>query len=184
MDFVKLLLFAIGLCLPLASELHRSVSAVALKPLHGIGISLLAGAVQAALALGGIYLGSILKQGATGNAETLGIGLLVLVAIKMLIPLLAKKERPLYDISDWGTLISLLFALGINTLLGATGIGMMEETATKVAVIACVLFGGCGFFFSETGIILGRQGISIRHNTFMTASLLLFLAAIMWHVAF
>lgn len=134
--------------------------------------------------LGGLYLGKAMRFEPTELNNTIALALLVVVAVKIFLTMLSKKERPSYDLSRTATLLALCTALGINTFITGMGLGMSAEGIKQAVLTTNIAMAVCGLFFSELGIMLGRQKKSLRERRHWVVSILLYLAAIAWHVAF
>ena len=134
--------------------------------------------------LGGLFLGKALRFEPTELCGTIALALLVVVAVKMFITSLSKKERPGYDLSKAATVLTLGIALGINTFITGLGLGMSTDNMKRTVLTTSIAIAVCGLFFSETGIMLGRQKKDLRERRYWIVALLLYLASIAWHVAF
>lgn len=184
MQTIEYILLAIALGIPLMIELRRSSEASNIKSIRGLGISVAVSALQVALILGGLYLGKALRFEPTELCGTIALALLVVVAVKMFITSLSKKERPSYDLSKTATVLTLGIALGINTFITGLGLGMSTDNINRSALTTSISIAVCSLFFSEIGIMLGRQKKALRERRHSMVALLLYLAAIAWHVAF
>lgn len=165
-------------------ELRRSATATDIKSLRGLGISVTICVFQAALMLGGIYLGKALRIEPTELNDTVALALLVVVAVKLFITTLSKKERQNYDLTRTATIFALSIALAINTLITGIGLGMATNNMKATLITLCVAIAVSSLFFNEIGIMLGRQKKKLREKRHQTVAILLYLAAIAWHVAF
>lgn len=165
-------------------ELRRSSAVSNIKSINGIGISVAVSVLQIALMLGGFYLGKTLRFEPAELCGTIALALLVVVAVKMFITSLSKKERPSYDLSKAATVLPLGIALGINTFITGLGLGMSTDNTKRAALTTSIAIAVCSLLFSEIGIMLGRQNKALREKRQWMIALLLYLAAIAWHVAF
>ena len=184
MEILETLLFSLSLCLPVVMEMRRAADASSIKSLQGLGISLAASVIQIALVLGGLFLGKALHFEPAEMCGTIALALLVVVAVKMFITSLSKKERPGYDLSKTATVLALCVALAINTFITGIALGMSTDNMKTTTITAAVSVAVFGLLFSEIGVMLGRQKKTIREKRHWIVALLLYLAAIAWHVAF
>ena len=184
MQTIEYIILSIALSIPLMIELRRSSAASNIKPVGGLGISMAVSIIQVALMLGGLFLGKALRFEPTELCGTIALALLVVVAVKMFITSLSKKERPGYDLSKAATVLTLGIALGINTFITGLGLGMSTDNMKRTVLTTSIAIAVCGLFFSETGIMLGRQKKDLRERRYWIVALLLYLASIAWHVAF
>lgn len=184
MQTIEYIILSIALCIPLMIELRRSSAASNIKSISGLVISVAVSVIQIALMLGGLYLGKALRFEPTELCGTIALALLVVVAVKMFITSLSKKERPSYDLSKAATVLTLGIALGINTFITGLGLGMSTDNMKRTVMTTIIAIAVCSLLFSEIGIMLGRQNQILRERRHWIVSLLLYLAAIAWHVAF
>lgn len=184
MQTVEYILFSLALGIPLMIELRRSAAATDIKALQGIGISVTTCLFQTALMLGGLYLGKALQFEPSELNGTIALALLVVVAVKLFITTLSKKERQGYDLSKTATILALSIALGINTFITGVGLGMSTDNMKRTVITTGIAVAILGLLFSEVGIMLGRQKKDLREKKHQTVAILLYLAAIAWHVAF
>ena len=61
---------------------------------------------------------------------------------------------------------------------------MSSEDMKLTLITTIISIAVFSLFFSEIGIMLGRQKKDIREKRHLSVALLLYLAAIAWHVAF
>ena len=165
-------------------ELRRSSAASNIKSIDGIVISVAVSVIQITLMLGGLYLGKALRFEPTELCRTIALALLVVVAVKMFITSLSKKERPSYDLSKAATVLTLGIALGTNTFITGLALGMSTDNMKRTLLTTIIAIAVCSLLFSEIGIMLGRQNQALRERRHWIVSLLLYLAAIAWHMAF
>ena len=88
--------------------------------------------------------------------------------------------------NDIGTLAVRIVnrVLGINTFITGLGLGMSTDNTKRAALTTSIAIAVCSLLFSEIGIMLGRQNKALREKRQWMIALLLYLAAIAWHVAF
>ena len=106
MEIIKLILFSLALGIPLMVEMQRNSSASEIKSIRGVGISVTSCVLQTALMLGGLLLGKTMQFEPTEPNGTIALALLVVIAVKMFIFLLSKKEHPNYDLSKTATVFA------------------------------------------------------------------------------
>lgn len=184
MQTIEYIILSIALCIPLMIELRRSSAASNIKSIDGIVTSVAVSVIQITLMLGGLYLGKALRFEPTELCRTIALALLVVVAVKMFITSLSKKEHPSYDLSKAATVLTLGIALGINTFITGLGLGMSTDNMKRTLLTTIIAIAVCSLLFSEIGIMLGRQNQALRERRHWIVSLLLYLAAIAWHMAF
>lgn len=165
-------------------EMRRGAAAADIKSLRGLAISVTACIFQTALMLGGLWLGKALRFEPADLNASVALALLVVVAVKMFLTLFSKKERPAYDLSRTATVLALSIALGINTFISGVALGMTADNMSTALITFCIAVPLACLFFSEIGIMLGRQRKELREKRHHTIAILLYLAAIAWHVAF
>lgn len=181
---IKYILFCIALNMPLTVTLrHNSVSS-GIKSIAGLGISTTMCVIHTALTIGGLYLGMALRFEPSDLNDTTALALLVVVAAKLCMTTFSKQKQPIYDLSKPVTVFTLCIALGMNSFIAAMGLGMCAENSSRTILTLSIATTVLSLFFSELGIMLGCQDKGLREKKFMTVAILLYLAAIGWHVVF
>lgn len=160
---------------------YRCSEAKSIRLSSGILKVLLVAIIHVVLYYLGEMLGSILSFNSPCEPELykdintyIFLGLTTVVAIKMFTPYLRREPRlPVFDLSDFRSVLAMAVATGINTLLLGIGTGFVKQVGSSSALIwmlliTCTLLGTIGLMF-------GRQKVAIRPRRWMAVSCLLLL---------
>ena len=156
------------LAFALAMSVMVTVRGCALKtPIRltrGLAVSFLIALEHVLLILAGMYIGNMY------------LGLLVVVAFRMVIPAFRKKEKelPAYNIANWTTVLLLGVATGINTLFVGLGLGFRVSFAADLWRVAIPLF-VILFVLCYLAIMLGRQKKEMRARRWQLIAVLFLL---------
>lgn len=181
MSIVSYIVIALALGLSNMLLFYRCSEAKSIRLSSGILKVLLVAIIHVVLYYLGEMLGSILSFNSPSEPELykdintyIFLGLTTVVAIKMFTPYLRREPRlPVFDLSDFRSVLAMAVATGINTLLLGIGTGFVKQVGSSSAIIwilliTCTLLGTIGLMF-------GRQKVSIRPRRWMAVSCLLLL---------
>ena len=177
MSVIEYVILSFALAIPLEVTLRGCALKNPIRLTRGLGVSLLLALEHTALMVIGIYIGNLLRFDLPEYDNLVYLGLLLVVALRMFFPAFRKKDKPLppYDISNWGTVLLLGVATGVNTLFVGMGLGFRVDLATdlwKVAVPLLVVV----FLLGYWGIMLGRRKKEIRQRRWQLVAVLFLLA--------
>lgn len=181
MSIVSYIVIALALGLSNMLLFYRCSEAKSIRLSSGILKVLLVAIIHVVLYYLGEMLGSILSFYSPNEPELykdintyIFLGLTTVVAIKMFTPYLRREPRlPVFDLSDFRSVLAMAVATGINTLLLGIGTGFVKQEGSSSAIIwilliTCTLLGTIGLMF-------GRQKVAIRPRRWMAVSCLLLL---------
>ena len=155
MDFVELLLIAIGLSMDaFAVSICKGLSAKKLNWKHYVCIGAWFGDFQALMPTLGYFLGSSFEKYITSFDHWIAFALLSLIGLNMLREGLSKEETEAEDASF--TFRSML-VLAIATSIDALAVGITFGLLPDVRILPSALLIGCTtFIFSAVGLKVGN----------------------------
>ncbi len=159
MKVIEYILLSGALTLPMMYTLRNSAEKVPLRLSRGLAVALLLALEQSLLALLGLFLGNMLRLGMPEYDKLVFLGILLMVAIRMVLSVTGKKQKkePLvFDISRWGTVLLMGIATGTNAFLTGLGLGFIALISADALSVAIPLF-LLALIFSYWGVMLGRQ---------------------------
>lgn len=148
----------------------------------GLWLSFFVAAMQAALFLGGMAIGNLLRfelpdnPDAFTNANALiFFGLTIFVMLRMLLPYLRREPKlPLFDLTNDKIRFALALTAAINPLLVGLGAGFVASSAQFSIVLPLVML-VLMWLFGYWGIMLGRRKVTMRPRRWMIVSCALLL---------
>ena len=103
------------------------------------------------------------------------LGLTIFVTLRMLIPYLKRKPQlPTFDLRNWGSAIAMSVASGINVLLVGLGLGFVTPLTGHIHWAIWPLFISTTLL-GYTGIMFGRQKVTMRPRRWMIIACILLL---------
>ena len=162
--------------------MRRCAETTPVKLTKGLAIMFVTAVIYVLLFILGITLGDLLRiEGADAPqlyARTnayIFLGLAIFVALRMLLPHLKRKPQlPVFDLRNWSSVIAMSVASGINVLLIGLGLGFVMPIAGHVHWAIWPLFIS-SVLLGYTGIMFGRQKVTIRPLRWMIVACILLL---------
>ncbi len=162
--------------------MRRCAETTPVKLTKGLAIMFVTATIYVLLFILGITLGDLLRiEGADAPqlyARTnayIFLGLTIFVALRMLLPHLKRKPQlPVFDLRNWSSVIAMSVASGINVLLIGLGLGFVMPIAGHVHWAIWPLFIS-SVLLGYTGIMFGRQKVTIRPLRWMIVACILLL---------
>ncbi len=162
--------------------MRRCAETTPVKLTKGLAIMFVTAIIYVLLFILGITLGDLLRiEGADAPqlyASTnayIFLGLTIFVALRMLLPHLKRKPQlPVFDLRNWSSVIAMSVASGINVLLVGLGLGFVMPLAGHVHWAIWPLFIS-SVLLGYTGIMFGRQKVTIRPLRWMIVACILLL---------
>lgn len=162
--------------------MRRCAETTPVKLTKGLAIMFVTAVIYVLLFILGITLGDLLRiEGADAPqlyARTnayIFLGLTIFVALRMLLPHLKRKPQlPVFDLRNWSSVIAMSVASGINVLLVGLGIGFVMPLAGHIHWAIWPLFIS-SVLLGYTGIMFGRQKVTIRPLRWMIVACILLL---------
>lgn len=162
--------------------MRRCAETTPVKLTKGLAIMFVTATIYVLLFILGITLGDLLRiEGADAPqlyARTnayIFLGLTIFVALRMLLPHLKRKPQlPVFDLRNWGSVLAMSVASGINVLLVGLGLGFVMPPAGHVHWAIWPLFIS-SVLLGYTGIMFGRQKVTIRPLRWMIVACILLL---------
>lgn len=155
MDFVELLLIAIGLSMDaFAVSICKGLSAKKLSWKHYVCIGAWFGGFQALMPTLGYFLGSSFEKYITSFDHWIAFALLSLIGINMLREGLSKEET---EAEDASFAFRSMLVLAIATSIDALAVGITFGLLPDVQILPSALLIGCTtFIFSAVGLKVGN----------------------------
>ena len=162
--------------------MRRCAETTPIKLTKGLAIMFVTATIYVLLFILGITLGDLLRiEGADAPqlyARTnayIFLGLTIFVALRMLLPHLKRKPQlPVFDLRNWSSVIAMSVASGINVLLVGLGLGFVMPLAGHIHWAIWPLFIS-SVLLGYTGIMFGRQKVTIRPLRWMIVACILLL---------
>ena len=162
--------------------MRRCAETTPVKLTKGLAIMFVTATIYVLLFILGITLGDLLRiEGADAPqlyARTnayIFLGLTIFVALRMLLPHLKRKPQlPVFDLRNWSSVIAMSVASGINLLLVGLGLGFVMPLAGHIHWAIWPLFIS-SVLLGYTGIMFGRQKVTIRPLRWMIVACILLL---------
>lgn len=190
MSLFAYIIIAIALALNILIALRPCAERFPIRLTRGLVLSLLVAVVYAGFLWLGISLGNIIRydspieEGLYDDVNQLVfIGLIILVAVKIMFPVLRKKhqEVPIFDISRWGIVLLLAIATGVNAFLIGLAFGFVQSIEGqfwKATVPMMVTV----FLLAYLAIMMGRQKKTLKERRWTLLSALMLLVAIFFQL--
>lgn len=161
---------------------RRCAETTPIKLTKSIAIVFFMASIHALLFIIGIALGDLLRIEGTNAPQLYAhtnayifLGLTLFVALRMLLPYLKRNPQlPVFDLRNWASVTAMSVASGINVLLVGLGLGFAMPLAGHIhwaiwpLIISTLLLG-------YTGIMFGRQKVTMRPRRWMIVACILLL---------
>lgn len=162
--------------------MRRCAETTPVKLTKGLAIMFVTATIYVLLFILGITLGDLLRIEGTDAPQLYArtnayifLGLTIFVALRMLLPHLKRKPQlPIFDLRNWGSVLAMSVASGINVLLIGLGLGFVMPPAGHVHWAIWPLFIS-SVLLGYTGIMFGRQRVTIRPLRWMIVACILLL---------
>ena len=162
--------------------MRRCAETTPVKLTKGLAIMFVTATIYVLLFILGITLGDLLRIEGTDAPQLYArtnayifLGLTIFVALRMLLPHLKRKPQlPVFDLRNWGSVLAMSVASGINVLLVGLGLGFVMPIAGHVHWAIWPLFIS-SVLLGYTGIMFGRQKVTIRPLRWMIVACILLL---------
>lgn len=162
--------------------MRRCAETTPVKLTKGLAIMFVTAVIYVLLFILGITLGDLLRIEGTDAPQLYArtnayifLGLTIFVALRMLLPHLKRKPQlPVFDLRNWSSVIAMSVASGINVLLVGLGLGFVMPIAGHVHWAIWPLFIS-SVLLGYTGIMFGRQKVTIRPLRWMIVACILLL---------
>lgn len=149
---------------------------------RGLWLSFIVAGVQAALFLGGMAIGNLLRfelpdnPDAFTNANALiFFGLTIFVMLRMLLPYLRREPKlPLFDLTNDKVRVALALTAAVNPLLVGLGAGFVASSAQFNLILPLVMW-VLMWLLGYWGVMLGRRKVAMRPRRWMIVSSVLLL---------
>ena len=182
MSIATYIVLSIAFAIATMLLMRRCAETTPVKLTKGLAIMFVTATIYVLLFILGITLGDLLRiEGADAPqlyARTnayIFLGLTIFVALRMLLPHLKRKPQlPVFDLRNWSSVIAMSVASGINVLLIGLGLGFVMPIAGHVHWAIWPLFIS-SVLLGYTGIMFGRQKVTIRPLRWMIVACILLL---------
>ena len=162
--------------------MRRCAETTPVKLTKGLAIMFVTATIYVLLFILGITLGDLLRIEGTDAPQLYArtnayifLGLTIFVALRMLLPHLKRKPQlPVFDLRNWGSVLAMSVASGINVLLVGLGLGFVMPLARHIHWAIWPLFIS-SVLLGYTGIMFGRQKVTIRPLRWMIVACILLL---------
>lgn len=162
--------------------MRRCAETTPVKLTKGLAIMFVTATIYVLLFILGITLGDLLRIEGTDAPQLYArtnayifLGLTIFVALRMLLPHLKRKPQlPVFDLRNWSSVIAMSVASGINVLLVGLGLGFVMPLAGHIHWAIWPLFIS-SVLLGYTGIMFGRQKVTIRPLRWMIVACILLL---------
>ena len=162
--------------------MRRCAETTPVKLTKGLAIMFVTATIYVLLFILGITLGDLLRIEGTDAPQLYArtnayifLGLTIFVALRMLLPHLKRKPQlPVCDLRNWSSVIAMSVASGINVLLIGLGLGFVMPLAGHIHWAIWPLFIS-SVLLGYTGIMFGRQKVTIRPLRWMIVACILLL---------
>lgn len=162
--------------------MRRCAEATPVKLTKGIAIMLIVSAINSLLFLLGMSIGDLLRIEGSNAPEIYArtnayifLGMVVIVTLRMLLPYLRRKPQlAVFDLRNWGSIIAMAVANGINILLIGLGLGFVNALSNSIHWAVWPLFISI-LLLGYIGMMFGRQKVEMRPRRWMIVACILIL---------
>ena len=162
--------------------MRRCAEATPVKLTKGIAIMLIVSAINSQLFLLGMSIGDLLRIEGSNAPEIYArtnayifLGMGVIVTLRMLLPYLRRKPQlAVFDLRNWGSIIAMAVANGINILLIGLGLGFVNALSNSIHWAVWPLFIST-LLLGYIGMMFGRQKVEMRPRRWMIVACILIL---------
>ncbi len=149
---------------------------------RGLWLSFFVAAVQAALFMGSMAIGNLLRFELPDNPDAfrqanalIFFGLAIFVMLRMLLPYLRREPKlPLFDLTNDKIHIAMAITAAVNPLLVGLGAGFVATSAQFSIVLPLVML-VLMWLFGYWGVMLGRRKVEMRPRRWMVIAAVLLL---------
>ena len=164
MSIINSIVLSLALGIDTLIVVRSCVKQTPIRLSKGLFVSLLIALVHVVCATIGIFLGNLICFEYPETNRMVFLGLLIVVAVKLFMSGLRKERAlPAYDIRQFGTVIALALATGINVFIIGLSVGFIDDLPAVIAKLSIPLF-LIIFLFSMWAIMLGRQKVQIKER--------------------
>ena len=162
--------------------MRRCAEATPVKLTKGIAIMLIVSAINSLLFLLGMSIGDLLRIEGSNAPQIYArtnayifLGMVVIVTLRMLLPYLRRKPQlAVFDLRNWGSIIAMAVANGINILLIGLGLGFVNALSNSIHWAVWPLFIST-LLLGYIGMMFGRQKVEMRPRRWMIVACILIL---------
>ena len=162
--------------------MRRCAEATPVKLTKGIAIMLIVSAINSLLFLLGMSIGDLLRIEGSNAPQIYArtnayifLGMVVIVTLRMLLPYLRRKPQlAVFDLRNWGSIIAMAVANGINILLIGLGLGFVNALSNSIHWAVWPLFISI-LLLGYIGMMFGRQKVEMRPRRWMIVACILIL---------
>ena len=162
--------------------MRRCAEATPVKLTKGIAIMLIVSVINSLLFLLGMSIGDLLRIEGSNAPEIYArtnayifLGMVVIVTLRMLLPYLRRKPQlAVFDLRNWGSIIAMAVANGINILLIGLGLGFVNALSNSIHWAVWPLFIST-LLLGYIGMMFGRQKVEMRPRRWMIVACILIL---------
>ena len=162
--------------------MRRCAEATPVKLTKGIAIMLIVSVINSLLFLLGMSIGDLLRIEGSNAPQIYArtnayifLGMVVIVTLRMLLPYLRRKPQlAVFDLRNWGSIIAMAVANGINILLIGLGLGFVNALSNSIHWAVWPLFISI-LLLGYIGMMFGRQKVEMRPRRWMIVACILIL---------
>lgn len=162
--------------------MRRCAEATPVKLTKGIVIMLIVSVINCLLFLLGMSIGDLLRIEGSNAPQIYArtnayifLGMVVIVTLRMLLPYLRRKPQlAVFDLRNWGSIIAMAVANGINILLIGLGLGFVNALSNSIHWAVWPLFISI-LLLGYIGMMFGRQKVEMRRRRWMIVACILIL---------
>lgn len=162
--------------------LRRCAEATPVKLSKGLGITLLLSITFVLLFLLGISIGDLLRIESFDAPQLFArtnayifLGMTLFVVVRLILPYLRRQPKlAVFDLRNWGSVMAMAVASGINVLLVGLGLGFVMPLSGHVHWAIWPLF-AFTLILGYLGVMFGRQKVAMRPRRWMIVACILLL---------
>lgn len=175
MSVIEYIILSFALAIPMEMTMRGCALKNPIRLTRGLAVSALLALEHTVLVLVGILIGNLLRFDLPEYDNLVYLGLLTVVALRMLFPAFHKKDVPSYEVAKWGTVLLLGIATGVNTLFVGMGLGFRVDVDTDLWKVGVPLYVAM-LLLSYWGIMLGRRKKEVSSHRWQLVAVLFLLA--------
>ena len=127
MSVLQYILLSLALAMPVMVAAWQSASKKTLRLTRGLLLSFLVAVVHAVAAGVGLWVGILLRFDLPSVDSAVYLGLLVLVAVRLMLSASKKRVAVAYDLEQGSMLLLLPLATCVNALLAGLAVGFVAD---------------------------------------------------------
>lgn len=174
MSLIEYIILSFALAIPVMPTIKACASSTHIRLTQGLFGCIQIALMHVVLLLMGMSIGRWLCLGMPEYDNLIYLGLLIIVAVRLLFAAFSKREKPAYDISRWSVWLLLGVATGINTLFVGLGLGFLVSPLTDGLLAAIPLF-FVMWLMCYLAVMLGRRDKPMRERRWLLLSALFLL---------